>query len=301
MNNLKHKILSAFLRIYTNPRRNRSSRDEGSVGNNLPASIIISTFEKRFFDFTLPLLKSIRTSTDIPIVVVINGNFIESRDGKTYQDFVIATQAHENVSIVTFRTFRGWASLLNAGILHSDSDISIVLNDDIYWNPSGFSLELEEVVRDVTEQRLILLNNSWSHFAITKECLKAIGFFDEHFLGIGEEDGDYAQRFRAHYGVDVPAKIIQGLLNFVDQSRDETVAVTNGKYSLFNSVYLKFKGRLLDEAKENPEISTEGTLVSIYSWRSALLETLSWKEEHDVGLEMQKNRILMKSIKSRVE
>jgi len=232
---------------------------------------------------------------------VINGNFSAMRDAKIYQDFVIATQSYQNVSLVTFNTFRGWSSLLNAGILHSDSEISIVLNDDVFLNPNGFQFELEEITEEVREQNLILLNNSWSHFAITKECLETIGFFDEHFLGIGQEDGDYALRFRRHYGIDVPAKRVQGLLNFVDQSRDETVAVTNGKYSLFNNVYLKFKDRLLDASDKDPDISVEGSLVSIYSWRSALLKTLSWKEELAVSLEMERNRPLMKTIKSRVE
>ena len=95
--------------------------------------------------------------------------------------------------------------------------------------------------------------------------------------------------------------LYQSLLNFVDQSRDETVAVTNGKYSLFNNVYLKFKDRLLDASDKDPDISVEGSLVSIYSWRSALLKTLSWKEEVAVSLEMERNRPLMKTIKSRVE
>jgi predicted glycosyltransferase involved in capsule biosynthesis len=252
-------------------------------------SIVIATFEKRFFEFALPLISSIRTATNIPITIVVNGNYKVVRDEKNYRDFVIATQRYSNVSLVTFNTFRGWSSMINAGILHSDSDFTIIFNDDVYLNSTGFVSELAKVIDNVSEIKLALINNSWSHFAITRECLAAIGFFDEHFLGIGEEDGDYAYRYKRHFGKDVPSITLSGLVNFVDTSRDESIAVTNGKYSLFNSVYLKFK---LGAGKES---ANPGTLSSIYSWRSALYQSLGWSNHDAVHEEIIKSDNLRNS------
>ena len=286
---IKQNILRAFLRIYTTPQGKNLKSDVAGEFDFASCSIVIATFEKRFFEFTLPLIKSIRAATATPITIVINGNFKASRDEVKYRDFVIATQKHTNVSLVTFNTFRGWSSLLNAGILHSDSDFFIIFNDDIYLNPVGFVSEIAKVIDNLKVEKLALINNSWSHFAISRECLAAIGFFDEHFLGIGQEDGDYAHRYKNHFGKDVPSVNLSRLVNFVDNSRDESIAVTNGKYSLFNSVYLKVKHSTANDS------TSSGSLSSIYSWRHALYQTLSWSNQDAVHEEIIKSDNLRNS------
>lgn len=280
---LKKILLRYFLKLYTSKplRKLPQAIISGSISPN--ATIIISTFERRFFEFTIPLLNSIRTATNIPVTIVINGNFNTVRDENIYRRFVIATQEYPNVNLVTFNTFRGWSSMLNAGILHSDSEVSIVFNDDIYLNPNGLKADLDYILTAIREKHLILLNNSWSHFAISRECLSSIGFFDEHFLGIGQEDGDYAFRFKSHFGFEVPTLNVSGLINFVDQSRDQEVAVTNGKYSLFNNVYLQIKTKAEAELGDiGWKSGSEGSLQSIHSWRTAVYETLGWEEEEAI-------------------
>ena len=289
-NEFKHKLLRVFLRIYTNPRAKKQSAVGIKATIPSTTSIVISTFEKRYFQFTLPLLKAIRSTTSIPVTIVINGNFDTPRDSETYREFVIASQAHANVSLVTFNSFRGWSSLLNAGILHADSETSIVLNDDIFLNPIGFATELEAVIRLVNLENLVLLNNSWSHFAINRKCLESVGFFDENFLGIGQEDGDYAFRFKTIFGKEVPYIKVTSMLNFVDTTRDNAIAVTNGKYSLFNSVYLKFKVSSSRTPYEQYfSNKSEGSLISIYAWRNALYKCLSWSDEEAISGEIEKN------------
>lgn len=283
---MKQSLLRLFLKIYTTKQVKRQSRTRNTATGILDATIIISTFEKRFFSFTIPLIEALRSSTHIPITVVINGNYGCERDDEAYREFVTETQKYSNVSLVTFNTFRGWATLLNAGILHSDTDVSIVINDDIYVNPVEF--EVETIVKEVEKHKLVLMNNSWSHFAINRSCLSTIGFFDEHFLGIGQEDGDYAHRFKLHYGFEVPALEISGLVNFVDTSRDESIAVTNGKYSLFNSVYLQIKmSQENAQAKFDWQVEAEGSLRTIYSWRFSLYKTLGWTDKLAIENEIQ--------------
>jgi hypothetical protein len=191
---------------------------------------------------------------------------------------------------VTFNSFRGWSSLLNAGILHSDSEISLVLNDDIFLNPKGFSTELEAIIQEVNAENLVLLNNSWSHFAINRKCLESVGFFDENFLGIGQEDGDYAFRFKAIFGKEVPTIKVTSILNFVDTSRDNAIAITNGKYSLFNSVYLDYKSNSSRTFHDQSFINrSEGSLMSIYAWRNALYKCLTWSDKQAISVEIEKS------------
>jgi hypothetical protein len=280
---IKQNLLRVFLKMYTTPQSKKTPSHMAGQLDFADSSIVIATFEKRFFEFALPLIKSVRAATDTSITIVINGNFNTSRDEDKYRDFVIATQKYANVSLVTFNTFRGWSSLLNAGILHSDSDFFIIFNDDVYLNPVGFRSEIANVIEKIKVEKLALMNNSWSHFAISRECLATIGFFDEHFLGIGQEDGDYAHRYKNHFGKDVPSLNVSGLVNFVDNSRDESIAVANGKYSLFNNVYLKVKHSTANGS------TSSGSLSSIYSWRHALYQTLSWSNQDAVHEEIIKS------------
>jgi hypothetical protein len=295
---LKQRLLRIFLNLYTNsPGKKSRGKKHSTLSQNglsyAQCSIIITTFEKRFFEFALPLLISLRAATNIPITVVINGNFDSMRDDETYRSFVTSTQKYSNVSLVTFNTFHGWASMLNAGILHSDTDVSFVFNDDVYLNPNLFGSELSTIIEEVQNSKLVLMNNSWSHFAITRECLAYVGFFDEHFLGIGQEDGDYAIRYKSTFSKDVPTIKVSGLVNFVDQSRDESIGVTNGKYSLFNSVYLGVKlSRNNGSAESTSHPDSEGSLRSIYTWRKELYKSLGWMDQKAIHSEILQNEYL---------
>jgi hypothetical protein len=281
ISNIRRRLLVQFLRFYTSQSKNKNNTvSEKQVDSDL--SIVISTFEKRFFDFTLPLISAIRSASSLPITIVINGNYESLRDPNTYKDFVVATQRYDNIGLVTFNSFRGWASLLNAGILHSDTNQTLVLNDDIYVNPENLEFEFARISNELKKSHLLLLNNSWSHFAIDRECLIGVGFFDENFLGIGQEDGDYASRFQEKYEKEVPTLELRNLINFVDHSRDESISVTNGKYSLFNDMYLKFKMNKGDWSLEN------GSLQSIYEKRTLLYKCLSWNDPVQISTEIAK-------------
>jgi hypothetical protein len=290
---LKQRLLRLFLKLYTHSRGKRMEPLNPNRVKYTQCSIIITTFEKRFFEFTIPLLTSLRAATNIPITIVINGNFNSTRDDEIYRAFVTTTQRYSNVSLVTFNTFHGWSSMLNAGILHSDTDVSLVFNDDVYLNPNLFGPELSTIIEEVSKSKLILMNNSWSHFAITRDCLVSVGFFDEHFLGIGQEDGDYAIRYKALFSNDVPTIKVSGLVNFVDQSRDESISVTNGKYSLFNNVYLgiKFSGDN-GSAEYTTRPGSEGSLRSIYTWRAELYQSLGWIDQQAIHTEIVKSEYL---------
>ena len=51
-------------------------------------SIIITTFEARFFEFTIPLIAALRTEINLPIFVIINGNYMKEKDNYLLQEFI---------------------------------------------------------------------------------------------------------------------------------------------------------------------------------------------------------------------
>jgi len=280
---LKFYAMRALLTLYTGGfDKNYKNLPQGA-DTQPDVAIVISTFEKRFRTFTLPLIGAIRSVSQLPITLVINGNFDLVRDDHEYRNFLVKTQEYEAINIVTFNSFRGWSSLLNAGILHADANVSIVLNDDIFINPMKFKEELNEILDEGRKFGILLLNNSWSHFVITRDCLETIGFFDEFFLGIGEEDGDYAFRFRKRFKRDVPKFTVESIVNFVDDSRDTSVAKTNRKYSLFNSAYLESRSEAIEKSGRAKNVVFEpGSLQSSYKWRNNLYQTLAVQSVEEV-------------------
>lgn len=216
-------------------------------------SISIATFEDRFFAHALPLIEQIRRECDVPIVLVINGNLDRAINPILLSNFISAAVKFGNVFPVTFHTFHGCAKLWNTGILHGDREITLVLNDDIGIIPGELFSHLVQIVNLTEQSGLIKINESWSHFAISKQLINKLGWFDERFLGIGEEDGDYQLRFHEFFGSHVRSERVMSFVNLVDPSRDSSVARGVGKYSLFNRSLVshpKFKRLTVEGARQ---------------------------------------------------
>jgi hypothetical protein len=287
--NLKRIIINLILKLYSS-----SAPKAGAKGFKKPSDfkIVITTFERRFFSYALPLITLIRKDCDAPIYLVINGNFDGQRDHSYYQEFVSSINNFPDVYPVTFSSFRGWSCLINTGIDHADSEFTIVLNDDVYVNPDTLGQDLLTILADCLEQDLVLINGSWSHFAISRHCLNKVGWFDEYFLGIGEEDGDFEVRFQKLYQRKVNRSSYSSFINFVDSTRDENIAKGIGKYSLFNSVYSQVKNLEILKA----EAFFTGTVNEIdliwndqkYRgfWRQRLQACLSWDDPEAIRNEI---------------
>jgi hypothetical protein len=199
-------------------------------------AIVITTFEDRFFDFTLPLISNIRSVTATPIFVVINGNFNRSVNGNKLQLFFKKLGNFSNIYPATLSNFHGCAELWNIGITNSDAEYFLILNDDVHVFPKDFKNLLANLTKVLDDHQLTTINRSFSHFGISRKCIFDVGFFDEHFLGIGEEDRDYFYRFEQIYGRKPFNISIEAFFNFGDESRDNNIkAASDGKYSAFNS------------------------------------------------------------------
>ena len=200
-------------------------------------SIIITTFEVRFFDYTIPLIISLRTEIAAPIFVVINGNYNRSKNNVALQEFIIELGKFRDIYPITFSNFHGCSELWNTGIVHADSDYFLILNDDIHVYPKLLKNSIESIKQLIEQHKLVTINRSFSHFGISSKCIEEVGFFDEHFLGIGEEDRDYFYRYESNYSKKPFNLSSDAFYNLSDQSRDNSIKkISEGKYSHFNSV-----------------------------------------------------------------
>jgi hypothetical protein len=131
---------------------------------------------------------------------------------------------------------RGW----NLLVITSDAPKILMLNDDCNLGPN-FRHEFES---QRGEREWLFLNQSFSHFLTSKNVTRQVGWFDERFLGIGHEDGDFARRcaikgFEYDVGIECPSlKNMQ----FLEEHVGFTTKASGrrGNYSQYNEkFYLK--------------------------------------------------------------
>jgi hypothetical protein len=199
-------------------------------------SIIITTFEARFFEYTIPLITALRTEINLPIFVIINGSYTKKKDNYKLQKFINELGKFSNIYPTAFSNFHGCAELWNTGIVSADAEHFLILNDDIHIYPKLIKNKLAFIRELIIQNGLVTFNRSFSHFGISSKCIEEVGFFDEHFLGIGEEDRDYFYRYESRY-LRKPHNFSTDIFyNFGDESRDNEIKKNPiGKYSLFNT------------------------------------------------------------------
>lgn len=238
---LKYLVIKFFQTSQPNSLKNNKYKSNSSLlptktKKSLELSIIITTFDKRFFTFALPLISQIRSIVDTPIFVIINGNYTKNFANNNLQLFLAQLGNFSNIYPSSFANFHGCAELWNTGIVNSDSEYCLILNDDINLFPFEFDIELEKIVDLLDNEGLLTINNSFSYFAISRKCISEVGFFDEHFLGIGNEDIDYTYRYKSVYKKSHYDFGSSNFFNLSDNSRDSEISENLGeKYSKFNS------------------------------------------------------------------
>jgi glycosyltransferase involved in cell wall biosynthesis len=195
-------------------------------------SIVITTFSKRL-NFAKTLISQIRQQVDYKIVLVINGE----KDGEfdeTYRKQILeVARDHSNVYPIFFIETRGLSKMWNTGIIATDTDDVLVLNDDVEIHSNNI-FEVLKLVMEIPEyEGLARINRSFSHFLINKNVLDKLGYFDERLLGFGEEDGDIYFSLLKN-GLKLHDTNCQGLHNIVSDIRHDYIKPGVGKYSKFN-------------------------------------------------------------------
>jgi hypothetical protein len=203
-------------------------------------SVVVTTYEDRQFDFALPLVRSIvDAAPGLPVVVVLNGNLLGDHDPGRRRHFLAQLLDLQNVTCLPLAYFHGLAHNWNLGIRAASSECSLVLNDDLVIDGDGFLRDIEAGCQATTENGLTLIRESFSHFFVASWLSRKVGAFDEAFIGIGEEDGDYAWRFAEAFG-HAPPSMDLGSLGHIPAA-SHGAGVKEGRHSLANYEYVRMK------------------------------------------------------------
>lgn len=209
-------------------------------------SIGITTFAHRFENYFMPLLKRIREyDRDVEIVVAVNGEH-EQTFNETYRKNILQFLAdHEKTYPIFFPRFRGVAKLWNTLAIHATHDHILILNDDIDITDKKFLQHLIENIKK-NNGKSFIINNSWSHFLLSREEIDYLGYFDERLLGIGEEDGDITWRYYQEFRQPIANYKMKYFKNFADETvhsyKPLNIKCHSGtKYSLFNRNLIRRK------------------------------------------------------------
>lgn len=201
---------------------------------NTNFTIGITTFDLRF-DQVKALITSIREHCDAPIIVTVNGNVGEPCNEQYRVDSLNFFSSYKNIYPVYFTELRGLAKMWNTIFINSNTENVLVFNDDIIITDGGFFDDLALAFKSLTA--LCKLQNTWyasfSHFIGKKSFVREIGFFDERFLGFGEEDGDITYRYIKLFNTEVPTHGARGI-NHTSSEVRQNVKPGIGKYSFFN-------------------------------------------------------------------
>ena len=244
-------LIMRLLNVVDNAKATSINKSFGETQTQLigsQAAIVMTTFSDRFFSHAIPTLRRFKESNlDRSVFLIINGDQGTNFNEATRTRFLSEALSIYPVSPICFGSGRGMAEMWNAGARYADRDKLIFLNEDLMIDPSGLSNAIK-VMEDALETRdLVLLNQSFGHFGVKRDCLMELGWFDERFLGFGEEDGDFMWRFETSpkYGasrmLSLTHSAIKNMSSKVGYSK--IVGNSSSKYSAFNVEILRLKYR----------------------------------------------------------
>lgn len=204
-------------------------------------SIVITTFDKRFDEFLVPLIRSIKQErNEVEIIVTANGSARAPFNEKYRAALLSFLASQHNCFPIIFPNFQSLAKMWNRGMLTASQDRVLVLNDDLHIpaeNDGGFFAKFEGVLQ--RQPGTFKINGSFSHYVIDKSELIDVGFFDERLLGLGEEDGDFFWRFHEKFGREIPSVELPNIDNINSDISDDGYTKGIRTAAKFNRDYIK--------------------------------------------------------------
>lgn len=202
-------------------------------------SILVTTFEKRFFGNALPLVQELRKQMpDIPILIFINGNLGGDHDKALRSKFLKSLSEISNIDVVCNGRMTGISRNWNLGIQLASTEQVLCLSDDVLIS-SEFFKDVEVLFKQ-NELNGLTVIESFACFFISRNLIDLIGWFDERYLGFGIEDGDYLWRFENYFGFPPSRYKIDSFSHAWQSDRGDDV-MGEGKYSLANFAYNDLK------------------------------------------------------------
>jgi hypothetical protein len=229
--------------LYRHSRAPGQPNDQYSIG--------IVTYIRRYEEFFEPLIGILcKLFPDTEIVVAVNGYYDQAQQEEYLRKVSSVLSVHPNVKTLLYRDAQSLAKLWNQLIINSLNRRLLILNDDIVLFPS-FRKQFEQC--GILASSIGLLKRSWSHFLISKEIVAKVGWFDERFPGVGNEDEDYEARLVLN-NIAVPSFALRTLANVGVKTKDfsygREMVVTNEKYTSDNRQFFNTKWELASDPKD---------------------------------------------------
>lgn len=205
-------------------------------------TIGITTFKHRFERYFKPLIRQIRSQSEVEIIVYVNAQYGQEFDEEYRSEMLRFISEHKNIFPVFAPHFKGLSKMWNTIIVNSSNSDIMILNDDVSVNP-GFIQEIERLTAQAKTS--FRINGSFSHFVVSREEVFRVGFFDERLIGLGEEDGDWCFRFERHYQKHLPSYMTNGIVSYsvkkdaeLEADAKDEVTPCNLKYVRWNSDWI---------------------------------------------------------------
>lgn len=175
-------------------------------------SIGIVTFKARK-ELVQTLINNIRklSGNEIDIILIINGDNEEKMDEKYRSEMLDFCAKTEKCYPFICPEFKSLPKLWNSIVIFSNTEYNLIIGDDIVYQIDVIPQILSAI--DSYQYQFFTLNGGYSHFVITKKRLHQLGYFDERFLALGEEDGDILHRHIEMFSTAVPTLSINGIFN----------------------------------------------------------------------------------------
>lgn len=205
-------------------------------------SIGIVTYHARFEKYFIPLIEKLSSVfPDIEILCIINGHPDRTLQINYLNSVTAFLSKFPNTRYLTYDTNQSLAKCWNQLVILSQTEKTIIMNDDTQVT----DLFRKEFETKALKNNFSTFNTSWSHFLISKEIIKKIGWFDERLLGVGYEDADYVFRL-AMMKLPLTNIICLGLNNYVvDQEnpgwKDISPRMGDTKYASVNLDFFRQK------------------------------------------------------------
>lgn len=245
LNRVLGRIARRALRFsYRHATKGRTSLDTAaridfSERRTFKRAIVVTAHSKRFESSAAALIRTLAENTELPIFVVINGDFPESGFQTNVRcTFLAQITQFPTVNPVCIGTGRGMSFLWNTGIRMTAADQILVLSDDLGIDQTSVGGFINACFTALDRSDLVIANGSFGHFALRRSLIDEVGWFDELLLGFGEEDGDFVWRCQANPTIRIQEIFHPGLYNLGAETGFEDVVKGTGKYSLFNRVVM---------------------------------------------------------------
>ncbi len=156
-------------------------------------TIAITTFLDRYENSLKPLITKLAVLfPNEDIIIAVNGHVKKDDQLKYLEDITQYCNQFKNVTLIKFIEPKGLSFIWNRIIEKSNTNKILLLNDDVNISPN-FAKFIK--TSGILNKDFCTINNSWSHYMISKDLHKRVGAFDEGgLLEIGGEDDDYSVR-----------------------------------------------------------------------------------------------------------